>query len=74
MDSVLELCQPTELSSQILNDLTVKWAKNGCPTLWSFEDNELYRNPFKSFDDYGEEPKRFVWAKLSTEYKWEECI
>lgn len=27
-----------------------------------------------NWESYGEEPKRFTWARLSSEYKWEECI
>ena len=72
MKSLSELCQPTELSCQILNDLAVKWAKNGPPHFWRLEDTHL--DPPKPFELYGEEPKICVWSKLSAHYKWEECI
>lgn len=33
-----------------------------------------YYHPYQNWESYGEEPKRFTWARLSSEYKWEECI
>lgn len=71
MKTITELCQPTELSCQILNDLAVKYAKEGPPIFYALDDIKL---PERSIDLYGEEPKRFVWSKLSTEYDWEQCI
>ena len=71
MDTISTLCQPTELSCQILNDLAVKYAKSGPPLFYPLDDLKL---PDRSFESYGEEPKRFTWARLSSEYKWEECI
>ncbi len=71
MDTITTLCQPTELSCQILNDLAVKYAKSGTPLFYPLNDLKL---PDRSFESYGEEPKRFIWAKLSSEYKWEDCI
>lgn len=65
------LVNPSELSCQILNDLAVKYAKSGLPMFYPMEDLKL---PDRSFESYGEEPKRFTWARLSSEYKWEDCI
>lgn len=72
MVGLCELCNPSELSGQILNDLTVRYAKSGPPIFYS--SNETRRTSDRSFESYGEEPKRFTWAKLSSEYTWEECI
>lgn len=33
-----------------------------------------FYHPYQNWDSYGEEPKRFTWAKLSSDYTWEQCL
>ena len=33
-----------------------------------------FYHPYKDWESYGEEPKRFTWANLSNDYTWEQCL
>jgi hypothetical protein len=62
-----------DLSSAILSALSEKefpeWHVLGEPSPFF-----RFYHPYENWDSYGEEPKRFVWAKLSSEYNYEDCI
>ena len=63
----------SELSAEIMEAL---WNKEYSPWHLLGEPSPYFRyyHPYKNWDSYGEEPKRFVWSKLSCEYSWEECL
>ena len=59
----------SDLSAEIMEGL---WDKEY--PRWYLVGECRLRLPQRDWESYGEEPKRFTWAKLSCEYSWEDCI